>query len=271
MNIKISKNYGFCFGVKRAIGIAKRIEGKANTLGQLIHNPQVIAYLKKKGIKAVDSVGKIKEKTVIIRAHGVPDSIIKKLRKKKIKIIDATCPFVKKAQHLAKLAEKQGYQVILIGEANHPEVKGIIGNLKKKIVIETLTDLKKLKHYKKISIISQTTQSKAKVDSIVKALEKKSNEVKVFDTICNATAERQLAAINLARYSDLMIVIGGYNSANTKQLAKLCSSITQTKHIESASDLKKQWFKDKNNIGITAGASTPNYIVKKVIEKIKQF
>lgn len=269
MNIRIAKNHGFCFGVKRALAIAKRIEGKANTLGPLIHNPQVTSFLKKKGIKAVDSVGKIRQKTIIIRAHGVPDSVLKKLRKKKIKIIDATCPFVKKAQYLAKLAEKQGYQVILIGEKNHPEVKGIIGNLKKKIVIESLTDLKKLKKHKKISIISQTTQSKAKVDSIVKELEKKKQEVKVFDTICNATAERQLAAINLARYSDLMLVIGGLNSANTKQLTKLCSTITTTKHIESPKDLKKPWFKNINNIGITAGASTPNYVVREVIEKIK--
>jgi len=271
MNIKLAKNYGFCFGVKRAIGIAKRIEGKANSLGPLIHNPQVIDYLKKKGITAKDSLGKINKKKVIIRAHGIPDSVLKKLKKKKCKIIDATCPFVKKAQHIAKMSEKQGYQVILIGEKSHPEVKGIIGNLRKKIVIEHIDDVKKLKKHRKIAIISQTTQSKAKVDSIVKELRKKSQEVKVFDTICNATAERQLAAINLARYSDLMIVIGGKNSANTKQLARLCSTITKTKHIESASDLKKPWFKGIKQVGITAGASTPNYVVKKVIEKIKEF
>lgn len=270
MNIKLAKTYGFCFGVKRAIGIAKRIEDKANSLGELIHNPQVIAYLKKKGIRAVDSVGKVRQKKVIIRAHGVPDLVLKKLKAKKCKIIDATCPFVTKAQNLAKMAEKQGYQVILIGQKEHPEVKGIIGNLRKKIVIEHIDDVKNITH-RKIAIISQTTQSKAKVDSIVKELKKKAREVKVFDTICNATAERQLAAINVARYSDLMIVIGGKNSANTMQLTKLCSTITKTKHIESPEDIKKPWFKAIKQVGITAGASTPNYVVKKVIEKIKGF
>ncbi len=269
MNIRLAKNYGFCFGVKRALDIAKKTNDKANTIGPLIHNPQVIAALEKNGIKAVSSLNKIKQKKVIIRAHGVPDSVLKKLKKKNI--IDATCPFVKKAQHIAKISEKQGYQVIVVGEKNHPEVKGIVGNLKRKTVIESLNDLKKLKKYRKIAIISQTTQSKAKVNEIVKALKKKSKEVKVSDTICNATAERQIAAINLAKHSDLMIVIGGYNSANTKQLARLCSTLTTTKHIETTKDLKKQWFKSKNNIGITAGASTPNYIVRDVIEKIKNF
>lgn len=269
MEIYLAKHAGTCYGVERALKIASKLAGKNNvyTLGHLIHNPQVVKELEEKGITCVKKLSEIHKGKVIIRAHGVPPQTIQKAEKLELKIIDATCPYVTKVHNLTKKLDKEGYQVIILGEKEHPEVIGIKGNSENAIVIENLEEAKKIK-YERIGLVSQTTQPKGKFEKVAKELEKHTKELKVYNTICNATEKRQKAAMELAKKVDLMIVLGGYESGNTRRLAELCSKEIETYHIEKFSDLKKKVLKGKEKIGITAGASTPDYLIKDLIQEL---
>jgi len=264
-----AEKYGFCFGVKRAINTLKKIKGKAYTLGPIIHNPQVVENLKKQGIYPIKNINEIKSGTLFIRAHGVADKIIKKAEEKGLKVIDLTCPLVKKAQVLAKNLEKEKYQVVILGAKKHPEIKAISANLKKPLVIENEKEVKLIKN-KRLGIISQTTSDIKNIKNLIEKIKHKAKEVKVYDTICPATKERQEAAIKLAKKSDIVIVIGGKNSSNTKKLKRVCQDITKTHHIQTEEELKKGWFKNKKIIGITAGASTPDWLIEKVVRRINR-
>ena len=274
MKISIAENAGFCFGVRRAIDNIENMKklNKKNiyVLGKLIHNPQVVKDLENQGVKSIDNTEDIdKDCTIVITAHGVPDKKISEIKEKGFEVIDLTCPLVKKVHNITKQAEKQGYKVIIFGDKDHIEVKGIKGNLKDAIIISNLNDIKKLDPKSKYFLVSQTTQNVTKFNSIVEYLKKLINNMEVCDTVCMPTKKRQSSSVELAKKSDLMIVIGGKISANTKKLAQRCSEFAETKHIETEKELKKEWFKGKNNVGITAGASTPDYIIKKVIDRIK--
>jgi len=265
----MADDYGFCFGVKRAISELKKTKGKAYTLGPVIHNPQVIDFFKDKGIKSIKTLTKnIKPGKLFIRAHGVPDK--KKVQAKKLgfQVKDLTCPFVKKAQILAKKLENKGYQVIILGLKNHPETKAIAGNLKNPIILENnkLPPLNK----NKIGVICQTTSNIKNTKKILNKIKKKAKEVKIYNTICQATKKRQKAARKLADKSDMVIVIGGKHSSNTKKLKQVCQEYIPTYHIETKKELKKDWFRNKKAIGITAGASTPDWIINKVVNRIKE-
>lgn len=271
MKIYLAKHAGFCFGVKRAIDIATKTAGKnVYTLGPLIHNTQVVEDLEKKGIRCAESLSEIPEGTVIIRAHGVPPQTIQQAKNLGLKVIDATCPYVKKVHNITKKLQEEGYQVIIFGEKEHPEVIGVKGNSENAIVIENLEEAKKLGNYEKIGLVSQTTQSKEKFKEAAEELKNHTNKLKVCDTICAATEKRQQAAIELAKKADLMIILGGYNSGNTRRLAELCSKETKTLHIEQPSELNKEVLKGKEKIGITAGASTPDYLIKELTEKLNR-
>lgn len=264
--IILAEHAGFCFGVKNTIDIALKQNGSVYTFGELIHNPQMIERLKKKGIKKIDSLEEIKDGTLIIRTHGVPPSIIERAKNKGLNIVDATCPFVKNVQRLAEKLEKDGYQVLIIGEEEHPEVVAIKGYAKNSIMINSVEQAEQLS-FERAGVVCQTTQDSKNFKEIVKELRKNIKELKVHNTICTATRLRQKSALQLAEKVDSMIVVGGLNSANTKRLAKICSKKVKTYHIENEKDIKKEWLKDR--IGITAGASTPNFIIEKVINKLK--
>ena len=266
MKVIIAPNSGFCFGVKRAVDAALT-QRDSYTLGPLIHNPQTIEQLKERGIKAIDSIDDIDKGTLLIRTHGVPGQIIEKSKNKGLEVIDLTCPFVKKAQDVAIKAEKEGYKVVVIGDKQHPEVKGITGNLSNYEIIESPDQVKK--HYDKIWVVVQTTQLEDNFKAILSELNGKAKEIKVTKTICNATEERQMNARKLANNADMMIVVGGKNSANTNKLAFLCKGIIDTKHIESDEELKPEWFRHKKTVGITAGASTPHWLIKKIANRIE--
>ncbi len=268
--VVLGKNSGFCFGVKRAIDLALKTEEKVYTLGPLIHNPQVIAQLEQKGIVAIDSIDDVERGKIIIRAHGIPRSVIARARKKEISVIDATCPFVQNVQQIAESLSRDGYQVVIVGEANHPEIIGIADRVKNPIIIEDISEVSEIESFEKIGVVAQTTQSEENYKKIIHELRKHSKKVKVFNTICNATKKNQNAAKELAKNSHLMIVVGGYNSGNTRRLAKLCSEIVETKHIEIADELKSEWFKKKEIIGVTGGASTPDWIIHEVIKRIEK-
>ncbi|MDR0823258.1 MAG: 4-hydroxy-3-methylbut-2-enyl diphosphate reductase [Endomicrobium sp.] len=278
--ITIAQKAGFCFGVKRAIRLAEEavLHNKTvSVIGPIIHNPQEVARLEKLGIKTINKPYR-ENGVLILRTHGIPLSLYNELKNKKsVEIIDAVCPFVKRAQKIvADLAAKKE-PIVIVGEKEHPEIIALRSYCNNKCIVinsaqeaKRAANSKKIKAGSKLNIVSQTTQSLENFDKIVKTL-KKNYEVKVFNTICKATFDRQNAASKLAKTADLMIVIGGKNSANTTRLAQICKKNAKTKHIEAAGDLKKEWFKNKNNICLTAGASTPDWIIKEIRSDIEKF
>ncbi|MFA5070121.1 MAG: 4-hydroxy-3-methylbut-2-enyl diphosphate reductase [Patescibacteria group bacterium] len=270
-NIILAKKYGFCFGVKRAINALEKNKGRAFTLGPIIHNPAVVSAFKRKGICPISDFAKTKKgDKIFIRAHGVAENIINKGRKRGLKIIDLTCPYVKKSQLLALSLEKSGLKVIIIGQKNHPEIVAIAANLKAPIIISNEKDLSKIKKSDKLGIICQTTSNVKVTAEIINILKKRGSSIKIYDTVCQATRERQAAAKILAIKSDLVIVVGGNESSNTKKLKEVCSQYAKTYQIEDEKGLRKNWFKNKKTIGLTAGASTPNWLIEKVYSKIQR-
>jgi 4-hydroxy-3-methylbut-2-enyl diphosphate reductase len=275
MEIIVAKMAGFCFGVKRAIEITFDISKKDSegvyTLGPIIHNPQVIEKLKGEGVPPieVDEIEKGAVKALIIRTHGIPRQLYNNVAARGFRIIDATCPFVKKAQHYAKLLKEKGYQVVILGDANHPEVKGLVSYAGEDVVVVNAdSSLKGLKP--KVGIIVQTTQPVEALKKLLAGVAEHAKEIMVYNTICNSTALRLKETAEMARKVDVMVVVGGKNSANTTQLANLCKSLSvKTHHIETAAEIDAQWFRDAQRTGITAGASTPDWIIKEVEKRIR--
>lgn len=277
MEIILAKAAGFCFGVKRATSMAFH-EAEAGgsdtyTLGPIIHNPQMVDKLSSAGVGMKRDIEDIKHGTVIIRSHGVTRQEMERAGEKGLRIVDATCPFVKKAQDLTDLLREQDYFVVIVGDEEHPEVKSIISyGGKDVIVIDSPEKAKVLPKKKKIGIVAQTTQSFDNFKAIVNECLGKAGELRVFNTICGATAIRQDQSSDIAREVDCMIVVGGYSSANTKRLAEICKEIQpNTHHIEVANELAPEWFKGVSRVGVSAGASTPDWVIDEVIEKIKSY
>jgi 4-hydroxy-3-methylbut-2-enyl diphosphate reductase len=274
MEIMTAKTAGFCFGVKRAIDIAFKIASEKRkgiyTLGPIIHNPQVVDKLREKGIIPIENIKAKKDiRALIIRTHGIPLKLSKEISSKGYEIIDATCPFVKKAQYYAKLLSEEGYQVIILGEKNHPEVKSLMSYvIDNAIVIDGKTSLPKLRS--RVGIVVQTTQPLDVLKKVLSEAIVHAKEIKVYNTICNSTALRLKETENMANKVDVMFVVGGKNSANTTQLTKLCKSLSvPTHHIETSSEIRKEWIEKAKKIGITAGASTPKWIIKEVEKRIR--
>ncbi len=275
MKIYVARGAGFCFGVKRAIEIAFKVAGESKrgvyTFGPIIHNPQVVTELRSLGLKPVDGIGELKGKKVkalVVRTHGITLSQMERLNRMGIDIIDATCPYVKKAQHYAKLLSDEGYQVLILGNREHPEVKGLMSFAGKDVrVVKHSARLPKLK--KKVGIVVQTTRNVEDLKRLVAAVVAQVSELKVYNTLCGTTTRRLKETEELARKVDVMVIVGGKNSANTTELANLCRSIpVPTYHIETASDLKDGWFAGARSVAISAGASTPEWLIKEVEKKI---
>lgn len=266
MEVILAEYLGFCYGVKRAIKIAREnADGKSCTLGPIIHNPQMVERLKTEGVGMVENLSEMSEGTVIIRSHGVGAQVYEKIRSKGLKIVDATCPHVKKAQLAAKELAEGGYNVVIIGEKNHPEVKSIFEWAKgAATILETEAEAENFAPCKKLGIVSQTTLTGEHFKKIVLRLLDKSKDIRILRTICTATEQRQTAAIELAEKVDVMLVVGGKNSANTTKLANLCAGKCKTYHIETASEILPEWFVQSKKVGITAGASTPDWIIREV-------
>ncbi|NCB12305.1 MAG: 4-hydroxy-3-methylbut-2-enyl diphosphate reductase [Erysipelotrichia bacterium] len=275
MEVKLASNYGFCFGVKRAIKIAEDYTNSA-TMGPLIHNQDEINRLKNDfNVGLYTNLSDVKENdTVIIRTHGIPKNELKDLRKLNAKVINATCPFVTTPQQIVKKMSKEGYSILIFGDSDHPEVKGVQSYGEDQddvhIILEP-SDLEKvIFKNNKIATVAQTTKKKEKYLEIVNALILKNKEVRVFNTICDATFENQDAARELSKEVDIMIVIGGKNSSNTKQLHSICLENCKDSYlIENELELNISWFLNKKLCGITAGASTPDWIIQQVVDKIK--
>ena len=271
MEVILADYLGFCYGVKRAIMIAREnasADSTACTLGPIIHNPQMVERLKQEGVGTVERLDDMEKGTVIIRSHGVGPRVYDEAAERGLDLVDATCPHVKKAQLSAKSLVDEDYHVVIIGEKEHPEVSSIFewsdGQAE---IIETEEEAETLVPCAKLGIVCQTTFSGAKFRKVVSCLLAKSREIKILRTICTATDQRQAAAVELAGKVDLMLVIGGKNSANTTRLAQICAEKCRTYHIETAAELQSEWFDKIEKIGITAGASTPDWIIKEVYKK----
>lgn len=275
MKVVLAKHAGFCFGVKRATQMAFEAAGKGDkpfTLGPIIHSPQVVSKLEELGVRVVKSLEGVKNGTVIIRSHGVMAREIQEAHRKKLVIVDATCPFVKKAQEYVKHLSEEGYDVLVVGDADHPEVLGIVSYAvhERVHVVTTGDDVRKLPRLGKIGVVAQTTQPFESLMSVVSECLLRGGELRVYNTICDATSVRQQEATELAHEADCMIVIGGFNSANTRRLAAICRDIQpRTYHIETPDEIQMDWLQGVKIVGVTAGASTPKWIIDAVLEHLE--
>lgn len=283
MEVKVAKTAGFCFGVKRAVDTVykeirqgKEIGEKIYTFGPIIHNEQVVDDLEDKGVKVIhtkDELEQLTEGTVIIRSHGVEKSIYDLINEKKLKLVDATCPFVKKIHKIVMEKSRAGYDIIIIGNEKHPEVQGIKGwSESETLVMNTIEEVNDfaLKTGKKVCVVSQTTFNYKKFQKMVEIIGKKGYDIIVVNTICNATNERQVEAKQIAAESDAMIVIGGKNSSNTQKLYEICKEeCKNTYYIQQLEDLDLKPLQTCRNVGITAGASTPNNIIEEVQANVR--
>ena len=281
-NIKLAKFAGFCYGVKRAVETAKKLKQENPNkniyiLGELIHNTDVINELESLGIKTIYEVPEHGEGICIVRSHGEAPDVFDKIRNAGFELVDLTCPDVKKVQQKAIELAKNDYFVVIVGKSNHPEVMAIKANADlysdKVAVATTIEELEpfaeKIKAHKKVGVVVQTTQMVSSLNLVVNYLNTIAKEVLIHNTICQSTAMRQKEAKELASESDLMVVVGSKKSANTTHLAEILKNCTKTIHIENDTELDENLFTNVNNIGITAGASTPQNIINKVINKIK--
>jgi len=273
MKIELAENYGFCFGVKRAIKIAEE-NTNAATYGPLIHNSKEIARLDHdfkvsliEDFKAFQPGDK-----AIVRTHGIVKEELEDLKQSGVEVVDATCPFVTKPQEIAQEMSEAGYDVVIFGDEAHPEIKGVKSYATHGArVVTSVEELENVKLNERIALIAQTTRKVEEYMQIANYLIPRHKEVRVFNTICNATFENQEAVRKLSKQADIMIVIGGKNSSNTKQLFSIAKeNCPSSHHIEDENELESEWFRDKKHCGVTAGASTPDWIIQNVINSIEK-
>jgi len=278
VKVYLPSKIGFCFGVKRALKLTQdelKKRGRVYTLGELIHNPYVVKSLKTKGIEPVFDFSQIEEGTVIISAHGAPPSSIEGIKGKGLRVVDATCPCVLNLRKIATLLSRESYQIVIIGSPAHPEIKGVIASIKKEgkkesfYVVKNADEAKDIPFAKKIGVIVQTTESLDNFRNIVKNLMEKGEECRVFNTICRAIRDRQEALKGLAKRVETMIIVGGYNSSNTRQLFKICQDLkVKAYFIKGEEDLRPEEWKDVKTVGIMGGTSTPKELIEKVRDKL---
>ena len=271
----VAQKAGACFGVERALGIVhKAIDegGVVRTLGPLIHNPQVVGELEAQGVRAVAEPEDAQSGSVLImRAHGVAPEVERRARAAGLTTVDATCPFVKKVHRAVERLESDGFQVVVVGESGHPEVEGTCGHAKAAVVVGSAAEVTSLELSRRGGVVAQTTLERSVLREVVAELVGRCEELRVQDTICEATSERQAAAAELAARSDVMVVVGGRSSANTRHLADVCRArCAATHHVETAQELEAAWFARACVVGITAGASTPADQIEDVRTRVKE-
>ncbi len=276
MQVIVAKKCGFCPGVKNAISMAEKIlahEKNVYSLGPIIHNTDVVERLAKAGLRTVQDVEEIPSGTVLIRSHGAAPEQIAKIRQKGLKIVDATCVLVKRVQHIAGQLAEAGYKVVVIGDEQHPEVQAVVGSAADVIVVAGESDLHKLPTNAMLGIVCQTTQSPEHFAKMVGAIAGKDfSELKVINTLCKEAVERQKSAVELCKKVDMMFVLGGLESANTRKLAELCKKHNnQTFHLQNWNELDKNIISGKNVAGVTAGASTPEWIIAEFVGNLAAF
>jgi len=279
MQIKRAEGIGFCLGVRRAVDIVERVaaeRGNVETLGAIVHNQPVLRKLAKKGVSVVKDIADVKGKLVITSSHGVSPEVAEDIKKKEIEPIDTTCPFVKRAQITAERFAKDGFFTIVYGDAAHPEVKGILGRTNGKGIATTDVEslLKTESLPRRLGILSQTTQIPDSFAEFIKKLLVsplfKDAELRVADTICHDIRQRQINSLELAKECDLVLVVGGHTSANSRHLVELCSTVTPTYLVETADEIRPEWLEGKDYIGVTSGASTDESTIDEVVARLNE-
>lgn len=279
LKIEKAKEIGFCYGVRRAIEILEKAVAERGrgieTLGAVVHNQQVLDRLAEKGVTVAQSLDEVHGGVVAISSHGVAPQRLAEITAKNLEVIDTTCPFVHRAQIAARRLAESGFFVVIYGDANHPEVKGLLGWAEDKGIASVdekfIASMERIP--RRIGILSQTTQIPARfidfVKKLIDAVFIKDSEFRIIDTICHDIRKRQDYSLRLARKVDLMLVIGGRSSANTRHLAELCSAAAETHQIETAENIKLSWLKGKQRIGVTSGASTSKETINEVVKKLE--
>lgn len=272
VSIEVAREAGACYGVERALDMAfeaAKAGGDVYTLGPLIHNPVVVSDLESQGVRVSEGPQVPRDSTLLLRTHGVSPDIERVARETGARVLDATCPFVKKVHKAVERLSAEGYQVIIVGEQGHPEVEGTLGHAPDAFVVGSAADLCGASLGRRVGVVVQTTMALATLREVVEALVGRCEEVRVLNTICDATFKRQEAARELAGRADVMVVIGGRNSANTTHLAQICSeACARTHHIETPDELDQAWFAGAALVGVTAGASTPHTHIDAVCDAI---
>jgi len=279
MKVLVAEKCGFCHGVRNAISVAektlahKKRGNPVYSFGPIIHNKDEVERLAKVGLKTVDDVQQINSGTVLIRSHGAAPEQIARLEEKELNIVDATCILVKRVQHIAKELASDGYEVVIIGDENHPEVQAVMGCATDVVVIGDENDLSKLPQNARLGVVCQTTQSPEHFGRVLGAIGRSSfSELKVMNTLCKEAIKRQESAVQLCRQVDIMFVLGGLESANTRRLAELCKKHNrQTFHLQNWNELDKNILYGKNIAGVTAGASTPDWIISEFVKNLEAF
>ena len=276
MKVLVAEKCGFCHGVRNAISIAEKIltqDKNVYSLGPIIHNRDEVERLAKAGLKTVEKIEEIPSGTVIIRSHGAGPEQLRKLKAKKLNVVDATCVLVKRVQRIAAQLERDGYKVVIIGEENHPEVQAVVGCARDVVVVADKSDLGKLPKNAKLGIVCQTTQSPEYFGKMLGAIGRRSfSELKVINTLCQEAIKRQESAVQLCKQVDIMFVLGGLDSANTRRLAELCKKYNnQTFYLQNWKELDIKKVLGKNTAGITAGASTPDRIIAEFVKNLEDF
>ncbi len=273
MKIELAESYGFCFGVKRAIKIAEENTNSA-TYGPLIHNSKEIERLKNDfQVALTENLDSFKAgDTAVIRTHGIPKNELAELKERNVNVVDATCPYVTKPQQICEEMSAEGYDIVIFGDEKHPEIRGVKSYAHHGAhVVTSVEELEDLRLKERVALVAQTTRKVEEYLKIADWLIPRHKEVRVFNTICNATFENQDAVRKLSKKADVMVVIGGKNSSNTKQLYSIAkANCPDSHHIEGPDDLRSEWFEGKSYCGISAGASTPDWIIEQVIEAIRR-
>jgi 4-hydroxy-3-methylbut-2-enyl diphosphate reductase len=270
VNVKIAKTAGFCWGVRRTVdkvmGVAGEVDGAVVTLGPIIHNPQAVERFREKGIGTANTIGEVADgTTVVVRTHGAVREELANAKERGLQVVDGTCPYVKYPQAMARRFSVEGYHVVIVGDATHAEVKGVVSYIEGPFtVVKPGGPLPEIKA-KKIAVLAQTTCIGSEFERVVGMLALRHKEVRAVNTICSDTEERQADARALAREVDAVVVVGGKNSANTRHLAEICREIQpRTWHVETEAELTPAWFQGCRIVGLSAGASTPDWVIEGV-------
>jgi len=279
MKVLVAEKCGFCHGVRNAISVAEKTlahekgESPVYSFGPIIHNKDEVERLAKVGLKTVDAVQQIQSGTVLIRSHGAAPEQIARLEEKGLNIVDATCILVKRVQHIAKELADDGYEVVIVGDEDHPEVQAVMGCATDVVVIGDENDLHKLPQNARLGIVCQTTQNPEHFGKVLGAIGRYGfSELKVMNTLCKEAIRRQESAVQLCMQVDIMFVLGGLESANTRRLAELCKKHnSQTFHLQNWNELDKNILYGKNIAGVTAGASTPDWIIAEFVKNLEAF
>jgi len=276
VEIIVAENAGFCFGVKRALDLVTRaaedLSRSVYTLGALIHNPQEIARLEAHGVHRADAVDEVSGGAIVLSAHGVDPEVEEAAQARGLEVIDATCPFVKRAHDHILALSGEGYSIVILGDRGHREVEGLAARAEGKAeIVSSAEEAEGLPFRERCGLVVQTTQRPEALRQVAGVLAERCRELRVFNTICEATVKRQESARELAEKVDVMIVVGGRNSANTQRLAEICAATgTPTHHVETAAEVKADWVHGAARVGVTAGASTPAWIVDRVVARLRQ-